>query len=77
MKWISGDASVRSFVLQYKRKFTNTDWQEISGISASNFVIEGLDPDTDYDVRVFGVNESGMRSPPSTTVWAKTEKGEE
>ena len=75
MKWLSTDAAVNSFVLEYKRKYANSDWQEAVVNGATNYLIENLEPDTDYDVRVFSVNGEGMRSPPSTTVWAKTEKG--
>ena len=77
--WLSPDASINKYLLQYKKRNANVDWSEVivnSANHATSYVIENLEPFTDYDIRVSSVNERGIRSQPTDILWAKTPKGE-
>ena len=48
------------------------DWTEIIGIKGMNYVIENLTPDTDYHIRVFGLDQFGKRSLPTDYLLDRT-----
>ena len=53
------------YVIQYKPKYANQAYSEISGIISMYYTVRNLSPYTEYEMFVIGVNNIG-RGPPST-----------
>ena len=64
------------YVIQYKPKYANQAYSEISGIISMYYTVRNLSPYTEYEMFVIGVNNIG-RGPPSTPAIVTTgETGE-
>lgn len=62
---------VTYYVIQYKPKYSNQDYAEISGVLNQDHMITTLNPYTEYEFSVIAFNKVG-RGLPSETVDATT-----
>uniref|UniRef100_A0A1B6E7X3 protein-tyrosine-phosphatase n=1 Tax=Clastoptera arizonana TaxID=38151 RepID=A0A1B6E7X3_9HEMI len=56
------------FVIQYKPKFANQAYAEISGIITVHYTVRSLSPYTEYEMFVVAVNNIGRGPPSSPTI---------
>lgn len=59
------------YVIQYKPKYANQAYSEISGIITKFYAVRNLSPYTEYEMYVVAVNNIG-RGPPSAPVVVTT-----
>jgi hypothetical protein len=72
----AGAEELQYYVIQYKPKYANQPYSEISGIITMYYTVRTLSPYTEYELFVIAVNNIG-RGPPSTPVIVTTgETGE-
>lgn len=72
----TGAEELQYYVIQYKPKYANQPYSEISGIITMYYTVLSLNPYTEYEMFVIAVNNIG-RGPPSTPVIVTTgETGE-
>jgi len=70
LNWNSGNIEpITSYIVQYRRKYSASDveFEEVSDVTDSEYMVPGLDAHTLYELRVLAVNGIG-RSLPSTPV---------
>nr|CAD7579808.1 unnamed protein product [Timema californicum] len=61
----TGSESLQYYVIQYKPKYANHAYTEISGIITMYYTIRNLSPYSEYEIFVIAVNNIG-RGPPSS-----------
>lgn len=61
----TGAEELQYYVIQYKPKYANQAYSEISGIITMYYTVRNLSPYTEYELFVIAVNNIG-RGPPST-----------
>jgi len=61
----TGTEELQYYVIQYKPKYANQAYSEISGIITMYYTVRNLSPYTEYELFVIAVNNIG-RGPPST-----------
>ncbi|KAI8426406.1 hypothetical protein MSG28_005250, partial [Choristoneura fumiferana] len=61
----SGPEEPQYYVIQYKPKYANQAFSEISGVITQYYSVTNLSPYTEYEMYVIAVNNIG-RGPPST-----------
>ncbi|XP_014794775.1 PREDICTED: receptor-type tyrosine-protein phosphatase F isoform X17 [Calidris pugnax] len=72
LTWDSGNSDpISYYVIQYKPKSTEGQFQEVDGVATTRYSIGGLSPFSEYEFRVIAVNNIG-RGPPSDLVEART-----
>lgn len=72
----TGAEDLQYYVIQYKPKYANQAYSEISGIITMYYTVRNLSPYTEYELFVIAVNNIG-RGPPSTPAVVTTgETGE-
>jgi receptor-type tyrosine-protein phosphatase F len=62
---------IQYYVLQYKPKYANQAFSEISGVITQYYTVRSLSPYTEYELYVIAVNSIG-RGPPSTPAHVTT-----
>lgn len=67
----NGPEELQYFVIQYKPKYANQAYSEISGIITMYYTVRSLSPYTEYEMFVIAVNNIG-RGPPSPSVVVTT-----
>ncbi|XP_063235458.1 tyrosine-protein phosphatase Lar isoform X2 [Bacillus rossius redtenbacheri] len=67
----TGAEGLQYYVIQYKPKYANQAYSEISGIISMYYTVRGLSPYTEYEMFVIAVNNIG-RGPPSSPVIVTT-----
>jgi len=65
------EEEVTYYVIQYKPKFSNQDYAEISGVLNQDHMITSLNPYTEYEFSVIAFNKVG-RGEPSPPLYATT-----
>ncbi|XP_053928536.1 receptor-type tyrosine-protein phosphatase F isoform X12 [Cuculus canorus] len=72
LTWDSGNSDpISYYVIQYKPKSLDGQFQEVDGVATTRYSIGGLSPFSEYEFRVIAVNNIG-RGPPSELVEART-----
>uniref|UniRef100_A0A6I8NX60 Receptor-type tyrosine-protein phosphatase F n=1 Tax=Ornithorhynchus anatinus TaxID=9258 RepID=A0A6I8NX60_ORNAN len=72
LTWDSGNSDpISYYVIQYKPRSWDGQFQEIDGVATTRYSIGGLSPFSEYEFRVLAVNNIG-RGPPSDLVEART-----
>lgn len=72
LTWESGNSEpVSYYLVQYRSKNSDKDFQEIDGVASTRYSIGGLSPFTEYEFRVLASNSIG-RGPPSSMVEIRT-----
>ncbi|XP_016104950.1 receptor-type tyrosine-protein phosphatase F isoform X4 [Sinocyclocheilus grahami] len=72
LTWDSGNPEpVSYYIIQYRAKSTDTNFQEVDGVATTRYSIGGLSPYSEYEFRVMAVNNIG-RGPPSDPVETRT-----
>uniref|UniRef100_A0A8B9N6N2 Receptor-type tyrosine-protein phosphatase F n=1 Tax=Accipiter nisus TaxID=211598 RepID=A0A8B9N6N2_9AVES len=72
LTWDSGNSDpISYYVIQYKAKSLDGQFQEVDGVATTRYSIGGLSPFSEYEFRVIAVNNIG-RGPPSELVEART-----
>ncbi|XP_059709996.1 receptor-type tyrosine-protein phosphatase F isoform X4 [Haemorhous mexicanus] len=72
LTWDSGNSDpISYYVIQYKPKSLEGQFQEVDGVATTRYSIGGLSPFSEYEFRVIAVNNIG-RGPPSDLVEART-----
>ncbi|XP_021261089.1 receptor-type tyrosine-protein phosphatase F isoform X4 [Numida meleagris] len=72
LTWDSGNSEpISYYVIQYKPKSSEGQFQEVDGVATTRYSIGGLSPFSEYEFRVIAVNNIG-RGPPSELVEART-----
>ncbi|XP_051480827.1 receptor-type tyrosine-protein phosphatase F isoform X12 [Apus apus] len=72
LTWDSGNSDpISYYVIQYKPKSSEGQFQEVDGVATTRYSIGGLSPFSEYEFRVIAVNNIG-RGPPSELVEART-----
>ncbi|XP_061307472.1 receptor-type tyrosine-protein phosphatase F isoform X11 [Pezoporus flaviventris] len=72
LTWDSGNSDpISYYVIQYKPKSLESQFQEVDGVATTRYSIGGLSPFSEYEFRVIAVNNIG-RGPPSELVEART-----
>ncbi|XP_032553133.1 receptor-type tyrosine-protein phosphatase F isoform X17 [Chiroxiphia lanceolata] len=72
LTWDSGNSDpISYYVIQYKAKSLEGQFQEVDGVATTRYSIGGLSPFSEYEFRVIAVNNIG-RGPPSELVEART-----
>ncbi|XP_066857400.1 receptor-type tyrosine-protein phosphatase F isoform X8 [Anser cygnoides] len=72
LTWDSGNSDpISYYVIQYKSKSLEGQFQEVDGVATTRYSIGGLSPFSEYEFRVIAVNNIG-RGPPSELVEART-----
>uniref|UniRef100_A0A8C0FDK6 Receptor-type tyrosine-protein phosphatase F n=1 Tax=Bubo bubo TaxID=30461 RepID=A0A8C0FDK6_BUBBB len=72
LTWDSGNSDpISYYVIQYKPKSLEGQFQEVDGVATTRYSIGGLSPFSEYEFRVIAVNNIG-RGPPSELVEART-----
>ncbi|XP_056116758.1 receptor-type tyrosine-protein phosphatase F isoform X3 [Rhinichthys klamathensis goyatoka] len=70
--WDSGNPEpVSYYIIQYRAKTSDTNFQEVDGVATTRYSIGGLSPYSEYEFRVMAVNNIG-RGPPSDPVETRT-----
>jgi receptor-type tyrosine-protein phosphatase F len=67
----NGAEDLQYYVIQFKPKYANQAYSEISGIITMYYTIRSLSPYTEYEMYVIAVNNIG-RGPPSTPAYVIT-----
>ncbi|KAM9385240.1 receptor-type tyrosine-protein phosphatase F-like [Pholidichthys leucotaenia] len=72
LTWDSGNSEpVSYYVIQYRAKASDNDFQEMDGVATTRYSIGGLSPFSEYEFRIMAVNNVG-RGPPGGTVETRT-----
>ncbi|XP_058653511.1 receptor-type tyrosine-protein phosphatase F isoform X7 [Onychostoma macrolepis] len=72
LTWDSGNPEpVSYYIIQYRAKSADTNFQEVDGVATTRYSIGGLSPYSEYEFRVMAVNNIG-RGPPSDPVETRT-----
>ncbi|XP_064003837.1 receptor-type tyrosine-protein phosphatase F isoform X14 [Pogoniulus pusillus] len=72
LTWDSGNSDpISYYVIQYKPKSLEGQFQEVDGVATTRYSIGGLSPFSEYEFRIIAVNNIG-RGPPSELVEART-----
>ncbi|XP_056329239.1 receptor-type tyrosine-protein phosphatase F isoform X4 [Danio aesculapii] len=72
LTWDSGNPEpVSYYIIQYRAKTSDTNFQEVDGVATTRYSIGGLSPYSEYEFRVMAVNNIG-RGPPSEPVETRT-----
>ncbi|XP_051768644.1 receptor-type tyrosine-protein phosphatase F isoform X6 [Ctenopharyngodon idella] len=72
LTWDSGNPEpVSYYIIQYRAKTSDTNFQEVDGVATTRYSIGGLSPYSEYEFRVMAVNNIG-RGPPSDPVETRT-----
>uniref|UniRef100_A0A8C2DHA1 protein-tyrosine-phosphatase n=1 Tax=Cyprinus carpio TaxID=7962 RepID=A0A8C2DHA1_CYPCA len=72
LTWDSGNPEpVSYYIIQYRAKTSDTNFQEVDGVATTRYSIGGLSPYSEYEFRVMAVNNIG-RGPPSDPVESRT-----
>ncbi|XP_072366740.1 protein tyrosine phosphatase receptor type Fa isoform X5 [Scyliorhinus torazame] len=72
LTWESGNIEmIPYYVIQYKPKSSDGTFQEVDGVATTRYSIGGLSPYSEYEFRIFAVNNIG-RGPPSEIVETRT-----
>uniref|UniRef100_A0A8C2PXT3 Receptor-type tyrosine-protein phosphatase F n=1 Tax=Cyprinus carpio TaxID=7962 RepID=A0A8C2PXT3_CYPCA len=72
LTWDSGNPEpVSYYIIQYRAKSSDTNFQEVDGVATTRYSIGGLSPYSEYEFRVMAVNNIG-RGPPSDPVETRT-----
>ncbi|XP_048108106.1 protein tyrosine phosphatase receptor type Fa isoform X23 [Alosa alosa] len=72
LTWDSGNPEpVSYYVIQYRPKQSENNFQEVDGVASTRYSIGGLSPYSEYEFRVMAVNNIG-RGPPSGPVDTRT-----
>nr|XP_055058540.1 receptor-type tyrosine-protein phosphatase F-like isoform X2 [Misgurnus anguillicaudatus] len=72
LTWDSGNPEpVSYYIIQYRAKASDTNFQEVDGVATTRYSIGGLSPYSEYEFRVMAVNNIG-RGPPSDPVETRT-----
>uniref|UniRef100_A0A8C1XE15 Receptor-type tyrosine-protein phosphatase F n=1 Tax=Cyprinus carpio TaxID=7962 RepID=A0A8C1XE15_CYPCA len=72
LTWDSGNPEpVSYYIIQYRAKTADTNFQEVDGVATTRYSIGGLSPYSEYEFRVMAVNNIG-RGPPSDSVESRT-----
>ncbi|XP_048169449.1 receptor-type tyrosine-protein phosphatase F isoform X14 [Corvus hawaiiensis] len=72
LTWDSGNSDpISYYVIQYKPKSLEGQFQEVDGVATTRYSIGGLSPFSEYEFQVIAVNNIG-RGPPSELVEART-----
>ncbi|CAM5136593.1 unnamed protein product [Eretmochelys imbricata] len=72
LTWDSGNSDpISYYVIQYKPKSWEGQFQEVDGVATTRYSIGGLSPFSEYEFRIIAVNNIG-RGPPSELVEART-----
>ncbi|XP_061201046.1 receptor-type tyrosine-protein phosphatase F isoform X13 [Neopsephotus bourkii] len=72
LTWDSGNSDpISYYVIQYKPRSLEGQFQEVDGVATTRYSIGGLSPFSEYEFRVIAVNNIG-RGPPSELVEART-----
>uniref|UniRef100_A0A8C1F159 Receptor-type tyrosine-protein phosphatase F n=1 Tax=Cyprinus carpio carpio TaxID=630221 RepID=A0A8C1F159_CYPCA len=72
LTWDSGNPEpVSYYIIQYRAKTSDTNFQEVDGVATTRYSIGGLSPYSEYEFRVMAVNNIG-RGPPSDSVESRT-----
>lgn len=66
---------VQYFVIQYKPKYANQAYSEISGIITTYYTVRNLSPYTEYEFFVIAVNSLGRGPPSAPTIVPTGETG--
>jgi len=69
------DPNKHYFVIQYKPKFSNQAFSEISGIVTKDYAVRDLSPYTEYELYVIAVNNVGRGAPSAPVVVTTGETG--
>lgn len=74
LSWKKTDSRIKSFVIMRKER---TNWfkestKEYKNIFQTSFIDKNINPDSTYTYTVYGVDENGIMSQPSTEVTIKT-----
>ena len=67
----NGPEDLQYYVIQFKPKYANQAYSEISGIITMYYTIRSLSPYTEYEMYVIAVNNIG-RGPPSAPTFVTT-----
>lgn len=67
----NGAEELQYYVIQFKPKYANQAYSEISGIITMYYAVRNLSPYTEYEMFVIAVNNIG-RGPPSAPVTVTT-----
>lgn len=67
----NGPEELQYYVIQFKPKYANQAYSEISGIITMYYAVRNLSPYTEYEMFVIAVNNIG-RGPPSAPVTVTT-----
>ncbi|TRY85255.1 hypothetical protein DNTS_003558 [Danionella cerebrum] len=72
LTWDSGNPEpVSYYIIQYRAKTSDSNFQEVDGVATTRYSIGGLSPYSEYEFRVMAVNNIG-RGPPSEQVETRT-----
>ncbi|XP_051554729.1 receptor-type tyrosine-protein phosphatase F-like isoform X6 [Myxocyprinus asiaticus] len=72
LTWDSGNPEpVSYYIIQYRAKTSDTNFQEVDGVATTRYSIGGLSPYSEYEFHVMAVNNIG-RGPPSDSVETRT-----
>uniref|UniRef100_A0A673JVS0 Receptor-type tyrosine-protein phosphatase F n=1 Tax=Sinocyclocheilus rhinocerous TaxID=307959 RepID=A0A673JVS0_9TELE len=72
LTWDSGNPEpVSYYIIQYRAKTSDSNFQEVDGVATTRYSIGGLSPYSEYEFRVMAVNNIG-RGPPSDPVETRT-----
>ncbi|ROL52272.1 Receptor-type tyrosine-protein phosphatase F [Anabarilius grahami] len=72
LTWDSGNPEpVPYYIIQYRAKASDTNFQEVDGVATTRYSIGSLSPYSEYEFRVMAVSNIG-RGPPSDPVETRT-----
>uniref|UniRef100_A0A672RD34 Receptor-type tyrosine-protein phosphatase F n=1 Tax=Sinocyclocheilus grahami TaxID=75366 RepID=A0A672RD34_SINGR len=72
LTWDSGNPEpVSYYIIQYRAKTSDSNFQEVDGVATTRYSIGGLSPYSEYEFHVMAVNNIG-RGPPSDPVETRT-----
>ncbi|XP_026137623.1 receptor-type tyrosine-protein phosphatase F-like isoform X20 [Carassius auratus] len=72
LTWDSGNPEpVSYYIIQYRAKTSDTNFQEVDGVATTRYSIGGLSPYSEYEFHIMAVNNIG-RGPPSDPVETRT-----
>lgn len=72
-----GNDDLQYYVIQYKPKYANQAYSEISGIITMHYTIRVLSPYTEYEMFVIAVNNIGRGPPSAPAIVTTGETGKE